>query len=169
MSILLTEINKATNDAGGCLDLITAENYRKRYREPLKESDSQCPAPDETKRRGKRGRSPRSKARNILKRLVNFEDDVLRFMVEKEVPFSNNRTENDLRMAKVQQKISGCFRSPDVAKMFCRIRSYISNCRKHGLSASESFAIALRGLKLDLYAGSLTSLAILFLKQYCAE
>ncbi len=96
-------------------------------------------------RKGKRGKLARSKARNLLERLRNFEDDVLRFMDEMEVPFSNNQAENDLRMTKVQQKISGCFRSVEVAKIFCRIRSYLSTCRKQGLTASEALRLLFQG------------------------
>jgi len=84
----------------------------------------------------KRGRIKRSKARNLLERLVNYETNVLRFMIEKYVPFTNNQGENDLRMTKVQQKILGCFRSMDGAKTFSKIRSYLSTRRKHGLTAS---------------------------------
>jgi transposase len=71
----------------------------------------------------------RSKSRNLLERLINFEDDVLRFMKEADVPFTNNQGENDIRMTKVQQKISGCFRSMEGAETFCRVRGYLSTCR----------------------------------------
>lgn len=140
---LLKEINKATNDAGGCLDIIASEHYRKLYRDLIEEAEKECPAPDETKKT--RGRIPRSKARNLLERLRDFEDDILRFMEDKDVPFSNNQAENDLRMTKVQQKISGCFRSFDGAKIFCRIRSYLSTCRKQGITASESLHLLFEG------------------------
>jgi transposase len=145
MALLLKEINKATLDAGGHLDDFEAGIYRKRYRALLEEAEKECPAPDESQRKGPRGRLPRSKARNLLERLRNFEDDVLRFMVEDEVPFSNNLAENDLRMTKVQQKISGCFRSWEGAKMFCRIRSYLSTCRKQGLTASAALRLLFEG------------------------
>jgi transposase len=145
MMVLLKEINKATDEAGGCLAIMASEHYRKRYRDLIEEAERECPAPDETKRKGSRGRVPRSKARNLLERLRDFQDDVLRFMDEGGVPFSNNQAENDLRMTKVQQKISGCFRSFDGAKIFCRIRSYLSTCRKHGLTASESLRLLFEG------------------------
>ncbi len=67
----------------------------------------------------------------------DFETDVLRFMEVRVVPFTNNQGENDLRMTKVQQKLSDCFRSLAGAQVFCRVRSYLSTCRKQKLSATE--------------------------------
>ena len=87
----------------------------------------------------------RTKARNLLERLIEYESDVLRFMDNKIVPFTNNLGENDIRMTKVQQKISGCFRSMEGAKIFCRIRSYLSTCRKQGVSSSQALEILFRG------------------------
>ncbi len=66
-----------------------------------------------------------AKARNLLEWLTNFELETLRFMDDPLIPFTNNRGENDIRMTKVQKKISGCFRSMEGAMMFCRIRGYI--------------------------------------------
>jgi len=77
--------------------------------------------------------------------LRDFEQDVLRFMEVQSVPFTNNQGENDLRMTKVQQKISGCFRSMEGAKIFCRVRSYLSTCRKQGMTATQALTLLFQG------------------------
>lgn len=145
MSGLLIEIDNAAKTAGGQLEAIASEHFRKRYRELLLEAEIECPPPDESKRKGKRGKIPKSKSRNLLERFRYFENDVLRFMDEKIVPFTNNQAENDLRMIKVHQKISGCFRSMHGAKIFCRIRSYLSTCRKQGVAMSEALRLLFSG------------------------
>lgn len=145
MKELLNEASDAVHEAGGLLDSAESRKYRKRYRVILKNGGSECPPPDEAGRKGKRGRIKKTKARNLLERLIEYEDDVLRFMDEKVVPFTNNLSENDIRMTKVQQKISGCFRSMDGAKIFCRIRSYLSTCRKQKVNASDALEILFRG------------------------
>ncbi|MDH3935405.1 MAG: IS66 family transposase [Gammaproteobacteria bacterium] len=145
MQTLLVELSIAVEDAGGCLPPDEAKRWRLRYRRLLKKAETECPPPDESQRKGKRGRLKRSKARNLLERLRDFEQDVLRFMEVKSVPFTNNQGENDLRMTKVQQKISGCFRSIDGAKIFCRVRSYLSTCRKQGMGATQALTLLFQG------------------------
>lgn len=146
MQSLLLEINKAVNEAGGVLHTPQADAFRERYRQLLKAAQTECPPPDESQRKpGQRGRLKRSKSRNLLERLIQFEEDVLRFMVERDVPFTNNQGERDLRMSKVQQKISGCFRSELGAKIFARIRSYLSTCQKNGVSSEHALRLLYEG------------------------
>lgn len=137
---LLEEINIAVNNAGGTLPNKAACHYRQRYRKLLEKAERECPPPEQPAQK-QRGRIKRSKARNLLERLINFEDDVLRFMENAVVPFTNNEAENVIRMTKVQQKISGCFRSMNGAKIFCRVRGYLSTCRKQGVTASQAMAL----------------------------
>jgi transposase len=144
MKELLEEASIAVNNADGLLDSCDAKRYLQKYRAILRNADDECPPPDEAKRKGKRGRIKRTRARNLLERLIEYEDDVLRFMYNQIVPFTNNLCENDIRMTKVQQKISGCFRSMDGAKIFCRIRSYLSTCRKHDVRSSNALNILFR-------------------------
>ena len=120
---------------------------RKKYTDILKKAEIECPSPPKIE--GKRGRTKKSKSRNLLERFTNYEDDVLRFMEHKLVPFTNNLGENDLRMIKVQQKISGCFRSLDGAYIFCRLRSYLSTCRKHGMKITEALKNLFEGVLPD--------------------
>jgi len=81
---------------------------------------------------GQRGRVAQSPARNLIDRLLQHQAAYLRFLTDFRVPFDNNLAERDLRMSKLQQKISGCFRTPRGTDLFCRIRGYISTLRKQG-------------------------------------
>jgi len=158
MHKLLVDINKAVNAAGGALSVAESKSWRRRYRSVLREAENECPPPAAGDGPPKRGRIKRSKSRNLLERLRDYEDDVLRFMENVDVPFTNNQGERDIRMTKVQQKISGCFRSMEGAKIFCRIRSYLSTCRKNGVGVGEALDRLFNGewpefiqKKFDLY------------------
>jgi transposase len=140
---LLEKINiKVKKSKKSRLTKSQIKHYQKRYRTILSWGEKECPA---VAPNGKKGRTKQLKSRNLLNRLRDFENDVLRFMKESLVPFTNNVAENDLRMTKVQQKISGCFRSLDGAKIFCRIRSYLVTCRKNGVSPTEALRLLFRG------------------------
>ena len=85
-----------------------------------------------------RGRHKKTPARNLLERLENYASDILRFLYDFQVPFDNNFSERDLRMMKVKQKISGCFRSLKGAQIFTRIRSFIVTARKQNINVFDA-------------------------------
>ena len=89
------------------------------------------PLPERQK--GQRGPVPKGEVLNLLYRLRRYQDQILRFMHDFSVPFDNNLAERDLRMMKLQQKISGCFRTPEGATIFCALRSYLSTMDKQGI------------------------------------
>jgi transposase len=142
---LLEKINIRVTDAGGVLNAQQVGIYRVKYRKLIEKGEIECPEPTRPNKKGKRGRIKKSKSRNLLGRLRDFENDVLRFMENEQVCFTNNLGENDIRMTKVQQKISGCFRSIEGAKIFCRIRSYLSTCRKQGIKSSYALDLLFNG------------------------
>lgn len=91
----------------------------------------------------KRHRKKKSKAQNLLYRFKNFRGQILAFMYDFSVPFDNNLAERDIRMIKVKQNISGCFRKQHGANMFCRIKSYTSSAKKQEYNIISSIMAAL--------------------------
>ena len=94
-------------------------------------------------RKSNRGRVKRRVGHNLLLRLKDYASDVLRFLIEPDVPFTNNQAERDLRMMKCKQKISGCFRAFDHALDFANIRSVLSTARKQNLNLLDVLIQAL--------------------------
>jgi transposase len=87
---------------------------------------------DHPRRQPGQGRTQQGKAANMLDRLEDYDLYVLAFLIDPTVPFTNNQAEQDIRMMKVKQKISGGFRTLRGAQIFARIRGYLSTCRKQG-------------------------------------
>lgn len=144
---LLLEINEDVNKSEkNCFDEVTADTYRMRYRQIIKTGEIEMPLPTpEPNQSKRRGREKKSKERNLLERLRDFEADVLRLMIDPDVPFTNNQGENDIRMTKVQQKISGCFKSREGAKIFCRVRSYLLTAQKHDVTPTDALKTLFAG------------------------
>ena len=94
---------------------------------------------------GKRGRPKQSKATNLIGRLRDYSDDIWRFMTQAHVPFTNNLAEQAVRMPKVKQKVSGCFRTLQGAQTYCVIRSYCATMQKQGGNVFESLVAAFKG------------------------
>jgi transposase len=144
MTVLLTDTNKQTVEAGGILPENEQRMVRKKYRKILGDAEKENPILVRHGER-KRGRVAQTKTRNLVDRMRDYEGDILRFITDADVPFTNNQAERDIRMVKVQQKISGCFRSWDGAKYFCRIRGYLSTCEKNNISPTDALKILFSG------------------------
>jgi transposase/uncharacterized coiled-coil protein SlyX len=121
-----------------CVDAATAEGLLGRYGQIIAKGHAANPPPQDTGR----PRPKRSPAACLLERLDRHRDEVCRFLNDLRVPPTNNQAERDLRMVKLQQKISGCWRTLDGAQAFLLVRSYLATAHKHGLNALA----ALRGL-----------------------
>ncbi|CAN5344653.1 IS66 family transposase [soil metagenome] len=132
MAGLLVDAKQLVDDAVATgadrLDAVAQADIDRRYRAIIAEGHAANPTPP---RSGKRGRTRRSKAANLLGRLDDHQPEVLRFTTDVTVPFDNNLAERDVRMVKLQQKISGCWRTLAGAEAFCAVRSYLATARKH--------------------------------------
>ncbi len=143
MVALFVEMNEAVKAAKVleqvALDASQLAEFERRYGEILETGFAENPAIPRPENQVKpRGRPKQSPAKNLLDRLQSQSEAVLRFIHNFEVPFDNNQAERDLRMMKLKQKISGCFRSEQGAVSFCRIRSYLSTLRKQGINVLDA-------------------------------
>jgi transposase len=152
---LLLRIKEAAADAraNGEAELSEAERccWLKDFDRLVKRAEKM--KPPAAKNRGEPGEPGRKRIsqptpRKLIDRLRHRRDEVLRFMKDLSVPFDNNGSERDLRMIKLQQKISGCFRTPNGARFFCRVRSYLSTACKQGHSLLSSLEHAFNGKPL---------------------
>jgi hypothetical protein len=125
----------------------------RRYDRLIRKADKlnpHLPRSDDSGNSPKKKRPPPSPQRRLVNRLMRRRDKVLRLMTDLAVPFDNNSTERDLPMVKLQQKISGCFRTEDGARDFCRVRGSLSTARKQGQALLYALERALSGKPLPL-------------------
>jgi transposase len=122
--------------------------FHRQYRALLACGRRANPPPETPRRPGQRGRQAQSPTRNLLERLTLYEDQVLAFLDDLTIPFDNNQAERDLRSFKVQQKISGCFRSAPGAIAYARIRGYLATLRKQGRSLLAALETVFTGQPL---------------------
>ena len=137
LSKLLLKIKSKVAEVDGELDEPVKSGFLRLYDRLVKKAASLNPPPPKSVATGDvlRNKSPAGPTPcSLIKRLQRRRDEVLRFMADRSVPFDNNGSERDLRMVKLQQKISGCFRTSDGVRNFCRVRSYLSTARKQGHS-----------------------------------
>lgn len=143
MSTLLVEIkdtvDKAKENQLTCLTEKQLSDFERQYdllveeglkANPLREPEEGVPR--------KRGRVQQAPARNLLETFKTYKNFVLAFMYAFRVPFDNNLAERDIRMMKLKQKISGCFRTSQGSDTFCLIRGYISTARKNGVHVLDA-------------------------------
>ncbi len=148
MSHLLLEMNEFVQEQKEKTDKLTEEQkepWIERYHQIVAEGKKTNPQVNTPEKKPKRGRVKKSKAQNMLDRLEKFESYILAFFHDFKVPFTNNRAEQDLRMIKVKQNISGGFRTFDGSRYFARTRSYISSARKNSFDILKATRYALRG------------------------
>lgn len=145
MTQLLLDIKAAVARAPAnnrSLSPYRCKQFADTYDKILAEGFAVNPVPEKT---GKKGRPKQPPPKNLLDRLQKNKQQVLAFMYDFRVPFTNNLAERDVRMVKVKEKVSGSFRTMDGAKTFCAIRSYISTVRKQGFNVLDALEFALCG------------------------
>jgi hypothetical protein len=131
-----------TSKSAGChrLEETTLHSIRVRYGMLIQKGWAANPAPTIGKRHG-----VKATAANLLKRLDRDRADVLRFTTDFRAPFDNNQAERDVRMVKLQQKISGSWRTLEGARSYCAIRSYVSTMRKQGQDVLSGLQLLFEG------------------------
>ena len=147
---LLLDVKKAVDDAKEngktSLDMEQLAGFLSRYSSIIALGHKENPFYEVwPPPKGRRGKPKKTKPRNLLERLKRYRTETLNFMFDFRIPFDNNQAERDIRMTKIQQKISGGFRSLQGAKFFCRIRGYISTVKKNSVPVLEAIGDAFLG------------------------
>jgi transposase len=129
---------------------IERDDWVARYFEILAAGYAAQPPPPASSAGSRKGRCKQSKAKNLLDALLLRAEQVLALLDDLRIPFTNNQAERDLRLAKVQQKIAGTFRSATGVTAFCRIRSYLSTMQKQGHPMLSALTAVFHGQPLPV-------------------
>lgn len=147
MIALLCEANRAVAQARAdglsALPPSSILAFESRYDDILNHGERVHPR--RQRRPGQRGRIKQSPAYNLIARLRTNQEATLRFLRDFRVPFDNNQAERDLRLPKLKQKVSGCFRSTQGADAFATIRSYLSTLRKQSVNLLDALKLTFQG------------------------
>jgi len=149
---LLWSANRDVKRNGGVLPPELLTRYHAHYDRLLAEGEVLNPPPPPSKK-PKRGRKKRGKTGSLVARMKEWKDAVWRFATVKEVPFTNNLAEQAVRMPKVKQKVSGCFRTKEGLDRFCAIRTVTATAKKQGLDALETLTALFCGQQVALRMG----------------
>ncbi|KAF5068012.1 Transposase IS66 family protein [anaerobic digester metagenome] len=141
MLVQAKEIKETYHDDGVPIPPVILNSLKVSYDELIQAGLNENPPP--IIKIVKRGRKKLGFVRNLLERLHNWKEGVLRFIDNPIVPFDNNLAERDIRMMKVKMKISGGFRDFDTGRAVSRIRSYISTIRKNEINVIEGIKLAI--------------------------
>jgi len=143
-ALLLETCKKVSKRKNRKLNKTEYVNLQKQYKDIITGGEKEL-AVIPGKLNGKGGKVAKSDAHNLIERLGDHETSVLLFAKKSYVSFTNNGAERDLRMAKVKQKVSGCFRKEIYAKAYCRISSYLQTMANKGYNPLIAIQMALTG------------------------
>jgi transposase len=144
---LLLYANKLKKENGGIVPKKFQKIIRKEYRRIVEGAIKAIKENEIVRPPGKipkRGRIAKPKYLNLLERLLKFEDEVLRFMTDKNVPFTNNDAERPIRMIKVHMKVSGCYRSENSARISLRMGGYLVTCKNHKINRFKAIKMLIK-------------------------
>ena len=145
---MLKERQRLSSLGSNCFTPEQIAEFEKEYEEIVHNGLDLNPIPE--RKPNQRGRTGKGKVRSLLERLQNFKREILRFIYDWSVPFTNNEAERSIRFSKVKQKVSGCFRSKASAKEYAETMSFINSAYKHGVSYFDAVKTALQGNALEL-------------------